>query len=181
MKNTTEETIKQETLHWVSSFIVKLNICPFAKHVVDNKTLNIQVNSTNDETTALDSVLSTLSWMDQSPETETLLMVYPNLFSEFYDYLDFVDCAEALMYQAGYEGIYQFATFHPNYCFEGEAENAPSNYTNRSPYPMLHILREASLDKAIEFYGDTSKIPENNIKTLNDLGIDKILEITQGK
>ncbi len=179
MTNTTNETIEQETLHWVTNFIVKHNICPFAKHVLNNQSLKIQVNPTADECLALESIMSTLKLMDKSPAIETLLLVFPQLFNDFFDYLGFVDWAEAHMHRAGYEGIYQIATFHPQYCFEGEPADAMSNYTNRSPYPMVHILREESLDKAIAFYGDTSQIPATNIATLNNLSLEEVLGLSK--
>ena len=112
--------------------------------------------------------------MDKNAKIETVLLVLPCLFSTFDDYLAFVSLAEELLLLSGYEGIYQLATFHPNYCFSDVLETDVSNYTNRSPYPMLHILRESSIEKAIDYYGDTHQIPDNNIKTMHKLGLDKI-------
>lgn len=178
MQKSINEQVEQQTLHWVKDFIVKLNICPFAKHVVNNQSLKIQVYLTTDEVKALDSFMSTLELMDKTPAVETTLLVYPQLFTDFFDYLDFVDWAEAHMHRAGYEGVYQIATFHPHYCFEGEPTDSLSHYTNRSPYPMLHILREESLDKAIDFYGDTSQIPANNLATINNLSSEEKLRLT---
>lgn len=96
------------------------------------------------------------------------------MLSIFYDYLDFVDLAEQLILQEGFEGVFQLASFHPDYFFADSEMDDVANYTNRSPYPMLHILREESLDKAIDTYGDTSAIPENNIRCLRGLGLDKV-------
>ena len=180
MQKSTNEQVEQQTLHWVKDFIVRLNICPFAQHVVNNSSLKIQVDATTDEEKALDSFMSTLKLMDKTLAVETALLVYPQLFNDFFDYLDFVDWAEAHMHRAGYEGVYQVATFHPEYCFEGEPTDSLSHYTNRSPYPMLHILREESLDKAIDFYGDTSQIPANNIATINNLSSEEKLRLTFG-
>ena len=97
-------------------------------------------------------------------------MVFPTLFKSFDHYLDFVELAENILADQGYEGIYQLATFHPDYCFEGAEHDEASNYTNRSPYAMVHLLREASVEKAIEFYGDTAAIPEQNIAKLTAMG-----------
>lgn len=108
--------------------------------------------------------------MDKTPSIETLLLIYPFLLHDFFDYLDFIDEAEAYLIKAGYEGTYQLASFHPHYCFEGEAFDAPSNKTNQSPYPMIHILRETSLDQAIDAYGDTSEIPMRNKRLMDKLG-----------
>jgi hypothetical protein len=86
---------------------------------------------------------------------------------------------EDLMAEQGCEGVYQVATFHPDYCFDGVDQDDVSNYTNRSPYPMVHLLREASVEKAIEFYGDTSGIPDDNIALMQKMGQEKVENILQ--
>lgn len=91
------------------------------------------------------------------------MLILPTGFSSFTVYLQIVDLAEALMEKENYEGIYQIASFHPAYLFAGADNSDPSNYTNRSPYPMLHLLREASLTKAIDSYPDVDGIPQKNI------------------
>jgi uncharacterized protein len=106
-----------------------------------------------------------------------VLLIYPSYLNDFNDYLDFVYLAETLMSQQGYDGIYQLATFHPDYCFQGVASDDVSNFTNRSPFTMLHILRESSIEKAIAHYGNTEKIPANNIATMQRLGLEKVKKI----
>ena len=102
--------------------------------------------------------------LDENTETiATSLLIYPTGFQDFEAYLDFLDMAELLLQKQGYEGVYQVASFHPNYCFAGEATTDAANYTNRSPYPMLHLLRESSLTAAIDTHADTEKIPLQNI------------------
>jgi len=88
--------------------------------------------------------------------------------------LDFLELAQGLLEVQNYEGVYQLASFHPNYCFEGSAENDAANYTNRSPYPMLHLLRESSLERALANYKNPEKIPDNNVKLTRELGLEKM-------
>ncbi len=174
---TSDEIVIAQTTHWLQSFIIKLNICPFAKREVEKSTLKIQISKANKVQEALEELLTELICLDTTPSVETTLLIFPTLFNDFFQYLDFVDYAELLIQNQGYEGIYQFATFHPDYCFANTEFDDAANYTNRSPYPMLHLLREDSLDKAIAYYGDTAAIPEHNIATLRTLGLEKINEL----
>jgi uncharacterized protein len=177
MPELTDDQIKKQTIAWVRSFIIKYNICPFAKHTLDQETVAIDIVRPNNVEQALETMMLTLVRMDKSTKIETVLLLFPDFFSSFDDYLELVSLAEELLSLSGYEGIYQLATFHPDYCFADVLETDVSNYTNRSPYPMLHILRESSIEKAIDYYGDTSKIPNNNIATMHELGLDKIIRL----
>jgi hypothetical protein len=175
-----DEYVIQHTENWIRSFIIQLNICPFAKREVERKTLRMQVSTTGKIEQALEQLIAELQLLDNEPTIETTLLIFPSLFKDFFDYLDFVDLAELLMFEQSYEGIYQLATFHPDYCFAEVDFEDSSNYTNRSPYPMIHILREDSVEKAIAYYGDTEKIPEANIKSMHRLGIEGIKKILAG-
>ncbi|SBS35238.1 hypothetical protein MAQ5080_03116 [Marinomonas aquimarina] len=175
----TEELVVAQTQKWVSSFIVAMNVCPFAKREVDRGSVRYVVVRSRQETVALEELMAEIDFLDQHPEVETTLVIFPTMFHDFVGYLDFVDDSEALMYEQGCEGVYQLATFHPKYCFSGTEEDDVSNYTNRSPYPMLHILREASLEKAIDYYGDTADIPERNIKLMEDTGHEALAKLMQ--
>jgi uncharacterized protein len=177
MPKLTDDQIKKQTIAWIRSFIIRYNICPFAKHTLNQETIVIDVVQPKNLEEALETMMSTIERMDKDTEIETLLLLFLYLFSDFDDYLEFVSLAEELLSLSGYEGVYQLATFHPNYCFSDTLESDVSNYTNRSPYPMLHILRESSIEKAIDYYGDTSKIPDTNIATMHKLGIDKIMRL----
>ena len=168
----TDEKVIAQTCHWVEEFIVGMNVCPFARREVVRGTVRIVVVRSLDVSVALEELMSEISWLDQHDETETTLVVYPALFKRFDDYLDFVDDAESLMAEQGCEGIYQLATFHPNYCFAGAEDDDVANYTNRSPYPMLHVLRESSLTDAIDRFGDTDRIPERNIQLMEETGVE---------
>ena len=168
------EEVIAATQQWLRSFIVELNICPFAKREMERNTIKFQVASASKIAQALEILLIELRYLDNNPSTETTLLIFPTLFGDFFHYLDFIDYAELLIREEGYEGIYQLASFHPNYCFAETTFDDVSNYTNRSPYPMLHLLREEGLEKAIAYYGDTEIIPERNIATMKKLGLAKI-------
>jgi hypothetical protein len=169
-----DELVTTQTMNWVKDFIVSLNVCPFARREVEKESVRVVVVRSKKVDVALEELMAEIQWLDEQPSTETTLLVFPTLFNDFHRYLDFVETAENLMFDQECEGIYQLATFHPNYCFSGAEPDDVSNYTNRSPYPMLHILREASMDKAIEFYGYTAGIPDQNIEKMETLGKTKL-------
>lgn len=104
-----------------------------------------------------------MQYLDQTPETETTFLIFPNHYADFQEYLDLVEMAENLVADQDYEGIYQVASFHPEYCFEDADADDPANYTNRSIYPMLHLLREDSISDALDNFPDAEGIPERNI------------------
>ncbi|MDI1352722.1 MAG: DUF1415 domain-containing protein, partial [bacterium] len=162
---------------WVRSFVIQYNLCPFAKVPVNQGTLRIAVTHNPKKAQALEDLMAEIHLLDQDPKIETTLLVFKDAFKDFFTYLDFVDLAEQLLQQLEYEGIYQLATFHPDYYFADTDPDDVSNYTNRSPYPMVHLLREDSLEKAIAAYGDTDQIPANNNVTLQKLGIKEILKL----
>lgn len=169
-----DELVTTQTMKWVKNFIVGFNVCPFAKREIEKESVRVVVLRSKKVDVALEELMAEVQWLDEQPETETTLLVFPTLFKDFHRYLDFVEMAENLMFEQGCEGVYQLATFHPDYCFSGAEPDDVSNYTNRSPYPMLHLLREASVEKAIEFYGDTSGIPNENIEKMETLGRTKL-------
>ncbi|NDL71196.1 DUF1415 domain-containing protein [Vreelandella alkaliphila] len=174
-----DNQIMEQTLAWVRTFIVEHNICPFAKRELEGGTLRVEVVRSKKIDVALEELIAEVEWLNEHPETETTLLVFPTLFKNFDHYLDYIELAESLLAELGYEGVYQLATFHPDYCFaDAEPEDA-ANYTNRSPYAMVHLLREASVEKAIAFYGDTEQIPERNITHLTELGSAAAEELLQ--
>ena len=163
--------IIKQVQNWLFSVVIAYSICPFAKREFDRGSIHYEVIVSNELNQQLEQLILSCEQLDEHPEIETSLLIFPNLFSDFYDYLDFVDIANELIHKQGYEGIYQLATFHPEYCFDGSDENDASNYTNRSPYPMLHLLREASLEKVLASYPDPESIPERNIELTRGLGL----------
>ena len=169
--------VTEHTLNWVRQFIIGHNICPFAKAPVNKGSLRISVSHHNKQASASEELMSEIHLLDEHPKIETTLLVFAEGFKDFFSYLDLVDRAEQLLQSLEYEGIYQLATFHPDYYFADTEPDDVSNYTNRSPYPMLHVLREEAVEKAIAVYGDTDGIPERNINKMRELGLKNIKEI----
>ena len=158
-----KEIVIAQTKKWITNVVIACNFCPFAAREIKRNTVNYIVETSNDISTCLQTFIDECMRMDEDDKTETSFIIYPATFAGFEDYLDFVSLAEALLEKEDYEGIYQVASFHPQYCFDDVDEDDASNFTNRSIYPMLHILREESIEKALENYPDTDDIPEKNI------------------
>lgn len=163
-------TIIAQTRCWLESVIIALNFCPFARREHIRDSIRYRVSDQTDLALALQAVADECQQLDQQAQTETTLLIFPAGFSEFDDFLQLIEMADQLLDQLGYRGIYQLAHFHPDYCFaDAEADDA-ANYTNRSPWPTLHLLREASLQRAIGSHPDTAQIPDNNIRKARELG-----------
>ncbi|MFT2092996.1 DUF1415 domain-containing protein [Paraglaciecola sp. 2405UD69-4] len=157
---------------WIEDVIIGLNFCPFAKKEVIRDTVRYVVSEQLSIDKALDTVIDELSHLDTNTETQTTLIIFSNGFDDFDDYLNLVEGANHIIEGGGYRGLYQIATFHPEYYFEGEDINDAANFTNRSPYPILHLLREASLEQVLKTYPNPENIPENNIAKARQLGAD---------
>lgn len=170
---TTEQIIDQ-TKSWLTSFIIHYNICPFAKREYERESIYYSVVKSEQTERCLEALFSECQRLDTHVEVETTLLIFPTQFAIFDDYLDFLNLAESLLIEQNYEGIYQLASFHPHYCFEGEDIMDPANYTNRSPYPMLHLIREASLERALQSYPNPECIPERNVQLTRKLGLEKV-------
>ena len=169
--------VVSQTRHWVSSFIVAHNICPFARKELDAERILFEVYEGPKMAGALNYLVELFQAMDADVEIETTLLIFPNAFSDFDHYLDLLEVANQLLFDQGYEGMYQLASFHPDYCFEGVEVSDASHYTNRSPYPMLHVIREESLEDVLERYPNPEAIPERNIDYCRDLGVKKLKAI----
>ena len=165
------EQIIDITKKWIIDVVIGCNFCPFAANVVKQKTIFYKVEEDTDIETCLDSFAQEMERLDNDSTIETSLLIFPNAFQQFDDYLDLLSLAEKLLKRKGYEGIYQLASFHPLYLFANSDENDPANYTNRSIYPMLHLLREESIDKALANYKDPESIPARNINFAKEKGL----------
>ena len=161
-----------QTECWVKSVIVELNFCPFAKRELEKGSIRYSVIKGETLEGCLQSVIDECVFLDGNDTTETTLLIFSAAFNEFYDYLQLVELAESLLEQQGYEGIYQLASFHPEYVFADSKSDDAANYTNRSPYPMLHLIREASMEKALQHYPNPENIPERNVEYARSLGLD---------
>lgn len=166
-----------ETKNWVSDFVIAYNICPFAKREFVNDRIAYRVITEKTLEDQLYQLIEACVELDTHPDIETSLLIFTESFDDFDDYLDFLALSNNLLIKQGYEGIYQLASFHPHYCFDGADNQDASNYTNRSPYPMLHLIREKSLEKALERYPHPEMIPLDNIKKTRKMGVQKLKEI----
>ena len=164
--NTVEISVKS----WIEKVIVGLNFCPFAKKEMERNTVRYAIFPATQVNDALSQLLEELALLDKQLDIHTTLLIFPQGFANFENYLDMLELADTLIAQSGYCGIYQLASFHPDYCFDGEEQNDPANYTNRSPYPILHILRESTIEAALKRYPQPESIPENNIAKARELG-----------
>ncbi|BDX05709.1 DUF1415 domain-containing protein [Planctobacterium marinum] len=168
----TEES--SAVLRWLEDIIIGLNLCPFAKKPYLANKVQLLFESSNKLNKIAEQVVLACNQLDQQPEIETALVVFPNSLKDFNRYLDALEFCEALLEQQGYSGVYQLASFHPDYVFEGEEFDDVSNYTNRAPYPIIHIIREQSIDQVLKTYRDPEAIPERNIALMQKMGLAQI-------
>jgi len=167
----------EKTDAWLRDWVIELNLCPFARHPYEQGKVDIVSSDESDVESVFRFVLSELDRLQQTApeELETTLVVTENALTAFDQYLNFLQLLESAISESGLEGIVQIASFHPDYCFEGVTEDDAANYTNRSPFPMFHLIREESLEKAVADYPEPEKIPQRNIQLLREMGIGEIL------
>lgn len=162
---------------WIESIVIDLNLCPFAQRVFAGDLIRYTVCDAADEIALLDHLTVELEALaDPSARHETTLLIHPRTLVDFLDYNDFLAVADRRLEQLGYRGVIQIASFHPQYQFAGTEPDAVENYTNRSPWPMLHLLREDSITKVANDPEELAAIPERNIRTLRTLGLAGILQ-----
>ncbi len=162
---------------WLENVVIGLNLCPFAKKELIKDRIRFEVCDSSDEEALLLKLNQELEYIFANENVETSLLILPKVLQGFEDYNQFLDIADALIQQMDFEGEFQIASFHPDYQFADTEFADVENYTNRAPYPILHILREASLEHAIDAYPDVDDIPEKNIILLREMGLDKINEL----
>jgi hypothetical protein len=168
---TTEEIIAA-TKEWLEKAVIGLNLCPFARAVYVNDQIRYAVSDASAPEALLADLLRELRALEAADPkaVDTTLLIHPDALTDFLDYNDFLGAAEAAVADLGLEGVLQVASFHPQYQFAGTAPEDIENYTNRSPYPMLHLLREESVERAVAAFPDAAEIYEKNIATLRLLG-----------
>jgi hypothetical protein len=176
-RDTMTDNIISATQNWVSNVIIKYNICPFARKEMERGSIRYAVIEETKRKQVLTALIKECRLLDEDPKVETTLFILPRGFEGFYDYLCLLDFANDALFDNGYEGVYQLASFHPDYCFEDEPQDSPANYTNRSPFPTLHIIREASMEIALANYHDPESIPERNIAFANKKGSDFFIKL----
>jgi len=160
------------TRQWLEKAVIGLNLCPFAKSVYVKNQVRIVVSDARHVDAFLEELDRELDFLAAADpeEVETTLLVHPTLFPDFLDFNEIIGIAEEAVAEHELEGVLQVASFHPRFQFEGTGEDDIENYTNRSPYPTLHLLREDSIERAVAAYPDADTIPERNIETMNRLG-----------
>jgi len=169
MELTTEQVIGQ-TRKWIREVVIACNFCPFAAREVKRESIHYHVEWDTTVEAALAAFQQECRRLDDQPGIETILLIFPQAFQDFYQYLDLVGMAEHLLKKKGYEGVYQVASFHPQYLFSGAPADDAANFTNRSIYPMLHLLREESIEMALRKYPDPDSIPASNIEFARNKG-----------
>ncbi len=176
-----DEDIASLTRHWVEHAVIGLNLCPFANSVFRRNQIEYRVSHAREPEALLQDLSSALQSMIETPAdtVDTLLLIHPWALTDFLDFNDFVSVAEEWLDQAGLSGVLQIASFHPDYQFAGVAADDVTNATNRSPFPMLHLLREDSLDRAIASVPDTDEIVERNLALMRKLGESGLKDLQQ--
>lgn len=168
--------VEQHIRRWLHEFVVGLNLCPFARPLLGAPNLRIAVCEETNATALLRAFLSELDLLQSSSEQDvaTTLLAFPRALHDFEDYLDLLDDAQDLLARSGLEGVVQLASFHPQYQFAGEVPGAASHYSNRAPYPIIHLLREDMLTSALEELAEPERIPDRNIETLTAMGVGEL-------
>jgi hypothetical protein len=168
------EQVIAETKHWLERAVIGLNLCPFAKAVFVKNRIRYVVSAAATPEALGEELNRELQHLHavSHEDVETTLLIHPCVLEDFLDYNDFLDVADAIIEEMDLTGEIQIASFHPDYQFADTHSQAIENYTNRSPYPILQLLREASIETAVESYPDAATIFEKNIQTLKDLGLE---------
>ena len=169
------------TRRWLERAVIGLNLCPFAKAVVAKEQVRFVLSDATTPEALLAELGEELLRLRDTPaeQIDTTLLIHPQVLGDFLDYNDFLDDADALVEALALDGVLQVASFHPHYQFAGNGPDDVENFTNRSPYPTLHLLREDSVSRAVDAYPDPDAIIERNVATLRALGVDgwrKLLE-----
>lgn len=165
---------------WVERLVIGYNLCPFAKRELVRNRVRFVVSQAQDEEQLLVDLENELTLLGAEEGIETTLLITPQVLQDFYDFNQFLGRADQRVAQLKLKGVFQIANFHPDYQFGGTEPDDAENYSNKSPYPVLHLLREASLDQAIENYPDAESIPERNIEQLEQMGSDQLRRLLEG-
>lgn len=162
------------TKRWIEQAVIGLNLCPFAKAVFSKNQIRYVVSDAVTPEDVAVHLHRELEWLAESSAdvVDTTLLILPHAFSDFLDFNDFLDVADGMVEALDLDGVLQVASFHPSFQFEGTEADDITNYTNRAPYPTLHLLREESVERAVAAFPDEMEIASNNIATLEKLGHD---------
>jgi len=169
----TPAQIIADTRIWLEKAVIGLNLCPFAKAVYVKNQVRFQVSDARTEEALIEELARELETLAEAnpDKIDTTLLIHPHVLQDFADYNQFLDLADALVESLQLDGILQVASFHPDYQFADTAADDITNFSNRSPYPTLHLLREESIDRAVEAFPDADAIYDTNMRTLRSLGL----------
>lgn len=171
-KTVASNDIEKQVRNWLTTIVIGLNLCPFAQREYKRNKIRFKTSFAENEQEIVTDLAVELSALSKQDEIETSLLILPMALAEFEHFNDFLGLADRLLEEMNLDGVFQIASFHPDYRFAGTNNDDAENYTNRAPYPILHILRESSLDWAIDEHPDTDQIPLNNIALMNKLGVE---------
>ncbi|PCI59835.1 MAG: hypothetical protein COB35_10450 [Gammaproteobacteria bacterium] len=175
--NNAQHLVVEHTKQWLAQVIIGFNFCPFAKKEFVNNTIHYHVSVQKKLKDALLELIEQCVYIENNTHIETGLIIFQQGFKNFEQYLDLVDYANELLVEQNFEGVFQLASFHPDYCFADCDFDDAANFTNRSPYPTLHIIREASMEKVLSVYKNPEQIPEDNIALAQQKGGDYFKQI----
>ena len=175
--------IEQAIYQWLDSVVIGLNLCPFAKKPRAQNQIRLSIATSADTNTLLDLFIEEMTLLANTPaaETDTTLFAIPVGLEQFDDYLGFLDVCQMTLENFGYEGKFQLASFHPNYQFDGTEVNDRENYTNRSPVPIIHLIREDSMSRVLKQYPNSEAIPERNIEVVESLTEQQMKTLFKGR
>lgn len=174
-----DEQCIEASQRWLESVVIGLNLCPFARSELENDRIRFVVSRAVCENELLACMNDELQALERESDIETTLIIHPDVLNDFFDYNQFLDRADQLLEATELVGVYQVASFHPNYQYGGTQAEDPGNYRNRSPFPMLHLLREDSVGRAIDSYSGIHEIPERNIATMEKLGAEHLHQLLE--
>jgi len=171
---TDQALILSATQTWLEKAVIGLNLCPFAKAVHIKNQIRYTVSAATNTRDLHADLLAEIEFLLEADPTkvETTLLIHPQVLNDFLEFNDFLDVADTLLVELNADGIVQIASFHPDYQFFGSKPEDIENYTNRSPYPILHLIRESSIEQAVHTFPDTDEIYQKNIETLQRLGLE---------
>ena len=163
------------TQRWIQSFVIELNLCPFAHSVLARDGIRYTACDSEALQDILHALYEEMEWLESDLKTETSFLILTSAMEDFSDFNDCLAMAQELLVMMNWVGRYQLVGFHPHHQFDGTDPGDAENYTNRSPYPMVHILRESSVTQAVDATEDIALIPERNTNTLNQLGVEVLI------
>ncbi|WP_241093494.1 DUF1415 domain-containing protein [Xanthomonas sp.] len=168
---------------WLERAVIGLNLCPFAKAVHAKEQVRYVLSDATTSEALLEELAEELLLLRDTPaeRIDTTLLIHPQVLGDFLDYNDFLENADAVVEALDLQGILQVASFHPHYQFAGTAPDDIANYTNRAPYPILHLLREDSVERAVAAFPDPDVIVERNVQTLENLGLEGWKRLFEGR